>query len=34
MLMLIGPHTALGNIPRNIEYNVEWVTALMRYAQK
>ena len=26
MLMLMGPHTALGNIPRSIEYNVEWVT--------
>ncbi len=26
MMMLMGPHTALGNIPRSIEYNVEWVT--------
>ena len=26
MLMLMGPHTALGNIPRSIEYNVDWVT--------
>jgi cation diffusion facilitator CzcD-associated flavoprotein CzcO len=32
MMMLIGPHTALGNIPRSIEYNVEWVTGLLRYA--
>ena len=31
MLMLMGPHTALGNIPRSIEYNVEWVTALIRH---
>ena len=31
MLMLLGPHTALGNIPRSIEYNVEWVTDLLRY---
>ncbi len=31
MLMLLGPHTALGNIPRSIEYNVEWVTDLMRF---
>jgi cation diffusion facilitator CzcD-associated flavoprotein CzcO len=31
MFMLIGPHTALGNIPRSIEYNVEWVTGLIRY---
>jgi cation diffusion facilitator CzcD-associated flavoprotein CzcO len=33
MLMLLGPHTALGNIPRSIEYNVEWVTALLRHMQ-
>ena len=26
MFMIMGPHTALGNIPRSIEYNVEWVT--------
>jgi cation diffusion facilitator CzcD-associated flavoprotein CzcO len=32
MLMLIGPHMALGNIPRTIEFNVEWVTRLIRYA--
>ena len=25
MLMLMGPHTALGNIPRSIEYSVDWV---------
>jgi cation diffusion facilitator CzcD-associated flavoprotein CzcO len=31
MFMLVGPHTALGNIPRSIEYNVEWVTGLIRY---
>jgi cation diffusion facilitator CzcD-associated flavoprotein CzcO len=34
MLMLMGPHTALGNIPRSIEYNVEWVTGLLRYARE
>ena len=34
MMMLMGPHTALGNIPRSIEYNVNWVTALIRYAQE
>ena len=28
MLMLMGPHTALGNIPRSIEYSVDWVTGL------
>ncbi|HEY1935112.1 MAG TPA: NAD(P)/FAD-dependent oxidoreductase [Acetobacteraceae bacterium] len=32
MTMLMGPHTALGNIPRSIEYNVEWVTGLLRFA--
>jgi cation diffusion facilitator CzcD-associated flavoprotein CzcO len=33
MMMLVGPHTALGNIPRSIEYNVEWVTGLIGFAQ-
>ncbi|MHC2472226.1 cation diffusion facilitator CzcD-associated flavoprotein CzcO [Bradyrhizobium elkanii] len=33
MLMLMGPHTALGNIPRSIEYSVDWVTGLIRFAQ-
>jgi cation diffusion facilitator CzcD-associated flavoprotein CzcO len=33
MLMLMGPHTALGNIPRSIEYNVDWVTRLIRHAR-
>jgi cation diffusion facilitator CzcD-associated flavoprotein CzcO len=32
MMMLMGPHTALGNIPRSIEYSVEWVTGLIGYA--
>jgi cation diffusion facilitator CzcD-associated flavoprotein CzcO len=34
MTMLMGPHTALGNIPRSIEYNVDWVTGLLRYARE
>ena len=34
MLMLMGPHTALGNIPRSIEYNVEWVTDLIGYMRE
>jgi cation diffusion facilitator CzcD-associated flavoprotein CzcO len=34
MMMLMGPHTALGNIPRSIEYNVDWVTGLMHYARE
>ena len=33
LMMLMGPHTALGNIPRSIEYNVEWVTGLVRHAR-
>jgi cation diffusion facilitator CzcD-associated flavoprotein CzcO len=32
MMMLMGPHTALGNIPRSIEYSVDWVSRLIRYA--
>lgn len=31
MFMVVGPHTALGNIPRSIEYNVEWVADLIEY---
>ncbi len=31
MFMVMGPHTALGNIPRSIEYNVEWVTGALTY---
>jgi cation diffusion facilitator CzcD-associated flavoprotein CzcO len=34
MMMLVGPHMALGNIPRTIEYNVEWVADLMRTAME
>ncbi len=34
MMMLMGPHTALGNIPRSIEYNVDWVTGLLRFARE
>ena len=34
MMMLMGPHTALGNIPRSIEYSVEWVTGLVKFAQR
>jgi cation diffusion facilitator CzcD-associated flavoprotein CzcO len=33
MLMVMGPHTGLGNFPRAAEYNVEWVTDLIRYAR-
>jgi cation diffusion facilitator CzcD-associated flavoprotein CzcO len=34
MMMLMGPHTALGNIPRSIEYNVDWVTGVLRHARE
>ena len=34
MLMLVGPHTALGNIPRSIEYSVDWNTRLIRHMQE
>ncbi|MFO1085128.1 MAG: NAD(P)/FAD-dependent oxidoreductase [Reyranellaceae bacterium] len=34
MFMLLGPHTALGNIPRSIEFNVEWVADLLRHARE
>ncbi|MBR0694365.1 NAD(P)/FAD-dependent oxidoreductase [Bradyrhizobium lablabi] len=34
MMMLMGPHTALGNIPRSIEYSVDWVTGLIRFAHE
>ena len=30
MLMVLGPHTARGNIPRSIEHSVEWQTGLLR----
>src|SRR3954465_1767820 len=33
MIMVMGPHTALGNIPRSIEYSVDWVTGLMKFAR-
>lgn len=31
MFMVMGPHTQMGNIPRSIEYNVEWVRDLIRH---
>ena len=34
MMMVVGPHTALGNIPRSIEYNVDWVTGLLRHMKE
>jgi uncharacterized alpha-E superfamily protein len=32
--MVMGPHTALGNIPRSIEYNVEWIRDLLGYLER
>ena len=34
MSMVMGPHTALGNIPRSIEYNVDWVTRLIEHMRR
>lgn len=34
MFMIMGPHTALGNIPRSIEYNVEWIRDLIAFMTK
>ena len=34
MLMVLGPHTARGNIPRNIEEIVDWVTGLVSHMRK
>ncbi len=34
MFMCIGPHSALGNIPRSAEYNVLWVTDLIRFLRE
>lgn len=33
MFMIIGPHGTLGNIPRSIEYNVEWISRLVEHAR-
>src|SRR5215472_2076710 len=32
MLMVMGPHAALGNFTRAAEYSVEWVTGSIRFA--
>jgi cation diffusion facilitator CzcD-associated flavoprotein CzcO len=34
LFMVMGPHTALGNIPRSIEYNVDWVTGVIRHLRE
>jgi hypothetical protein len=32
--MVMGPHASLGNFPRAVEYNVDWITGLVRHAQE
>ena len=34
MFMIMGPHAALGNNPRSIEFNVEWVRGLIGYMEE
>ncbi len=34
LFMVMGPHTALGNIPRSVEYNVEWIRDLLGYLER
>ncbi|KAH6995902.1 hypothetical protein BKA56DRAFT_509876 [Ilyonectria sp. MPI-CAGE-AT-0026] len=34
MFMIMGPHQMFGNIPRSIEYAVEWTSDFIGYAQK
>jgi len=34
MFMVMGPHALLGNNPRSIEYNVEWINDLLNYMEK
>ena len=34
LFMILGPHALLGNNPRSIEYNVEWITDLIRYMKE
>lgn len=34
MFMIMGPHQAMGNIPRSIEYAVGWVSQLITYCHK
>jgi cation diffusion facilitator CzcD-associated flavoprotein CzcO len=31
LFMIMGPHAVQGNNPRNIEYNVEWITDVIKY---
>ena len=31
MFMILGPHNALGNNPRSMEYNVEWIRDVIKH---
>jgi hypothetical protein len=33
MMMVAGPHMALGNAPRGIEYGVNWVAGFLAFAR-
>ena len=34
MFMIMGPHQAMGNIPRSIEYAVAWVSSLVTFCHE
>jgi cation diffusion facilitator CzcD-associated flavoprotein CzcO len=34
MFMIMGPHQAMGNIPRSIEYAVAWVSSLITFCRE
>ena len=34
MMMVLGPHTARGNIPQVVEHSVEWQTGVLRFMQQ
>ena len=34
MLMVLGPHTARGNIPQAIEHSVQFQTGMLRFMQE
>lgn len=34
MLMIVGPHSAIGNVTRIVEYSVDWIDAILVYAKE
>jgi cation diffusion facilitator CzcD-associated flavoprotein CzcO len=34
MMMVLGPHTARGNIPQVVEHSVEWQTGVLRFMRE